>query len=113
MPFAYAIEDSKAMLWAIFISVLSMRNAVRNAKKASPSMLVPIRWATGTYTPVPSLTEKEHPTICARGIESRLVLLAVRIVGSSLKVERDNMAAADVIVYPVHRGHTFIFCIHA
>ena len=48
-----------------------------------------------------------------RGIESRLVLLAVRIVGSSLKVERDNTAAADVIPYPVHRGHTFIFCIHA
>ena len=47
------------------------------------------------------------------GIESRLVLLAVRIIGSSLKVERDNAVAADVIVYPAHRGHTFIFCIHA
>ena len=48
-----------------------------------------------------------------RRIERRLVLLAVRIVGSSLKVESDNAAAADVIPYPVHRGHTFIFCIHA
>ena len=48
MPLAYAIEDSKAMLWAIFMVVVFMRNAVRNAKKASLSILVPIRWAMGT-----------------------------------------------------------------
>ena len=48
-----------------------------------------------------------------RRIERGLLLLAVRIVGSSLEVESDNTTISDVVLYPVHRGHTFIFCIHA
>lgn len=110
---AYAIDDSKAILWEIFI-IFIYKERFQKCTEHGP---VYIRTNTvgneaiDAYIFLNGKGATDNIRRC--GIKHCSIFLAVRIIGSSLKVERDNGTAADLIFYSVHRGHIFITCIHA